>query len=418
LLLLLCALAGCGETGPARPDVVVLVLDSLRADHLSHQGYEFPTAVGLDDFRADAALFTQCFAPAPASAPSVATLFTGLMPTRHRLGYEERLAPGVATLAARLQEAGYATVGLSHHARIAPATGLDRGFERFDAPRGGLLEYPDAGEAVAFVREWLARDPPRPFFLYVHLMNSHGPYRVPPDQQAVLLGRPPLVDLRYGDRLMRAVLRGDAEARAQVGAAQVRSLTEQYDTAARYTLDRAGEILRLLQHAEVYRNALVVVTGDHGDELFEHGGFGHGVTLHREVLHVPLYVKRPGAKDGRTNDAPVALLDVAPTLLDLLGLPSLPTDGRSLAPWLTGSAPPDLERVLLHEIPSDPARTRAIAAGRYKLIAGAERRQLYDRVLDPRETEDIAAAGGEVAGELAARLDGAFSELEASGAGR
>jgi arylsulfatase A-like enzyme len=197
----------------------------------------------------------------------------------------------------------------------------------------------------------------------------------------------------------------------------VRSLSEQYDTSIRYALDRVAEILRLLEHADLYRDALIVLASDHGDELFEHGGFGHGATLHREVLHVPLYVKRPGVADGRRFDAPVGLQDVAPSLLDLLGLPALPGDGRSFAGWLRGGAAPDAERVLIHEIPADPPRARAIAAGRYKLIvrqgAGSEpaSRQLYDRVLDPRETRDISADGRELVDELSSRLDAAFAAL-------
>jgi arylsulfatase A-like enzyme len=410
--------SGCGSRAPQRPDVVLIVVDSLRADHLSHQGYEFPTAAGLDAFRADAALFTRTFAPTPSCVPSVGSLLTGLYPLRHRLGREERLAPDVPTLASRLREAGYATLGLSQHSRVSAATGLDRGFDRFESTRSGLLESPDAGEAVAFVRELLARDPPRPFFLYLHLMNVHGPYRVPPDRQSELLGRPPGQLLRYGDPLMRRVLRGDAGARAEISTAHVRSLTEQYDTAARYTLDRVAEILRLLEHAGVYRNALIVVTADHGDELFEHGSFSHGSTLYREVLQVPFYLKRPGVADGRRFDDPVALLDVMPTVLDLLGLAPVPGDGRSLAPQLRGEPVRPDSRALLHELPGDPGELRAITAGRYKLIsrtgpAGRARRELYDLVLDPRESADIAAAGGELVKELSDRLDAAFAALAA-----
>jgi arylsulfatase A-like enzyme len=425
LLVVAASLAlACAERAPEHPDVILIVVDSLRADHLSHLGYEFPTAVSLDSFRADAALFGMALAPSPSSLPSTATLLTGLLPARHRLGHEEQLAPGVQTLAMRLRDAGYATIALSHHAFINPKTGLDRGFERFEVSTGGLFEYPDASQAVAFVREFLVRDPPRPFFLYLHLMNVHGPYRVPDGWQSDLLGRPPLEGMRYGDPLMRRVLLGVAAARAQVTAAQVRSLTEQYDTAARYTLDRVAEILRLLEHADLYRNALIVLTGDHGEELFEHGSFSHGATLYPEVLHVPLYLKRPGATDGRRLDEAVGLQDVAPTLLDLLGLPPLPADGVSLAARLRGEgAPVDPDRELLFEIPGDRQQTRAILAGRYKLIrqtgpAGRVRSLLYDRVLDPRETEDIAAGGGELVSELSSRLDAAFAELTERDASR
>jgi arylsulfatase A-like enzyme len=219
---------------------------------------------------------------------------------------------------------------------------------------------------------------------------------------------------------MRGVVRGDPAAVERINTTHVRSLTEQYDTAARYTLDRVAEILRLLEHRGVYRDALIVLTSDHGDELFEHGSFGHGVTLHREVLQVPLYVKRPGIADGRRFEMPVALVDVMPTVLDLLGLPpAVPGDGQSLAPWLRGETPPEQNRDLLHEIPGDPPGARALTAGRYKLIAlpgppGPGRRLLYDRVLDPRETEDIAEAGGELVRELSARLDAALAAPPAS----
>jgi len=411
-------LPGCSEPAPTRPDVVFIVADSLRADHLSHLGYEFPTAVSLDGFRDDAALFTQAFAPSPLCVPSTATLLTGLQPAQHRLGHAERLADGIDTLATRLRDAGYGTVGLSHHVRISAETGLDRGFDRFEGVEGAnLLDYPDASDAVAFVREFLARDPPRPFFLYLHLMNTHGPYRVPPDRRSDLLGRPPLDGMRYGDPLMRGVLRDAPGARAQVTTAHVRSLTEQYDTAARYTLDRVAEILRLLEHAGAYRDSVIVLAGDHGDELFEHGSFGHGATLYTEVLHVPLYVKPPGGAKGLRGEEPVGLQDVAPTVLELLGLPPLPGAGVSFAAWLRGGPPPgDPDRALLHEIPGDPSRARAITAGRYKLIRrGAEpgpvEVRLYDRVLDPRETTDIAAGGGELVSDLSRRLDAELSAL-------
>ena len=411
-------LPGCSQPEPTPPDVVVIVVDSLRADHLSHLGYEFPTAVSLDGFRDDAALFTQAFAPSPLCVPSTATLLTGLQPVQHRLGHEERLAEGIETLATRLRDAGYGTVGLSHHVGVSAKTGLDRGFDRFQGVEGGnLLDYPDASDAVAFVREFLARDPPRPFFLYLHLMNTHGPYRVPPDRRSDLLGRPPLDGMRYGDPLMRGVLRDAPGARAQVTAAHVRSLTEQYDTAARYTLDRVAEILRLLEHAGAYRDAVIVLVGDHGDELFEHGSFGHGATLYTEVLHVPLYLKPPGGAKGLRDEEPVGLQDVAPTVLELLGLPPLPGAGTSFASRLRGGAAPGgADRALLHEIPGDPARPRALTAGRYALIRrgvepGPVEIRLYDRVLDARETTDIAAGAGELASDLSTRLDAEFTAL-------
>jgi arylsulfatase A-like enzyme len=413
-LVLIGACAGCAPDRPASPDVVLIDLESARPDHLSHAGYPRPTAVRLDEFRGRAALFVHARSPSSHSIAASASLLTGLSPdSLRRAGPGIGVVAGPPTLAEILRERGWHTVGLSHHPGIAAANGFDRGFDRFEAATGSVEAHPDAAVMVAWLREWLAGEPVAPVFLYLHPMNAGPPYRVPPDHREVLLGRRPSRRLPYGGERMRAAERSSG---AGIAPAHVASLVEQYDTALRYTLDRVADLLNLLAQNDRLDAALVVITANHGEELFDHRGFGHGRTLHEEVLRVPLYVKLPGASSAATLDTPVSTLDVVPTVLDLLGMPAPAGDGRSLAPLLREPPVAPSERDFAHELgaPGDAGYQRALLRGRHKLIevgggeaAGAAPpvARLYDLVLDPHEENDLAAASPEVVERVRRELD-------------
>jgi arylsulfatase A-like enzyme len=413
--------AGGGDPGP--PDVVLIVIDSLRADHLDHLGYALPTAAGLDALRSEATLFTRATTPAPAALPAMASLFTGWFPERHGVDTaRDALPAGRPTLAELLHERGYATGGLTHHARLSRAAGFGRGFDRYEHPRGAEDDYADASELFAWLREWLASGPPRPFFVFLHAMNPHPPYRVPPDHRADLLGHPPARDFRWNDPIVTGIRRGRIALRIRFGRAQLQSLVEQYDTAVRYTTDRVGEMLELLRRTGVYDGALVVVVSDHGEELFDHGGFGHGDSLHGEQLHVPLYVKLPHQHQGRRVDVPVSILDLYPTLLEAAGVTPPPGDGRSLLPLLGDAPPPERwDRVFYYRVAQPRAAARGIVDGRFKLVEIAhdyqgnrDVRRLYDLSLDPGEKTDVSAQGPEVAERLAGELERAFADFRSA----
>lgn len=170
-------------------------------------------------------------------------------------------------------------------------------------------------------------------------MNAHGPYRVPEEHQADLLGRSPRPGFRDYGNAMKAILReGRLGKRQAVGEALLTSLDEQYDTAVRYTLDQLAARFRSLERRGLYDDALIVLTSDHGEELFEHGGFSHGYSLHEELLRVPLSIKLPKQRTGVRVTSRVSLADVTPTVLDAVGLTwtteALLGDGRSLLPIL------------------------------------------------------------------------------------
>jgi len=422
-------LTACAPALPP-PNVILIVVDTLRADHLAHYGYERATSVGLDGFAANATRFTDCRAPAPWTNPSVASLFTGLHPARHNNNdFGAALASELDTLAETVRAAGWRTAAVSFNPGIRSELSFDQGFDEFDEFLGRSADYPDIEEMVARVGAWLERRPEGPFFLYLQPMNVHGPYRVPKEHLGVLLGHPPGREFQYYRGFMQDILReGKIELRPQVPRNYVQSLVDKYDTAVRYTTDQLGELMKMLDERGLYQNSLVIVTADHGEELFDHGGFSHGFSLHREVLDVPLYIKMPGQEVSRTEDSPASLVDIMPTILDVLGIPNDPDlDGRSLR-WLSeGKVEP--------ESADDPPRLyktawesrcvgRAIARDGLTLIEIArnyeglrDTTRLYDTISDPGETVDLSASRLEDVERLRAELERLFAVAEARAVG-
>ncbi len=410
----------CSLPGGARPpDVVLVVVDTLRADHLTQYGYERATSVGIDDFTADATLFTRAYSTSSWTVPSVASLLTGLLPMRHgSVRQSAVLADELTTLAETLAAAGWRSAGFSGNVFVGARTGFAQGFEHFSGHERGVLAYPDVRTMLAQVDPWLEGLPSSrtPVFLYFQPMNCHGPYRVPTERSGDLLGRAPSDEFDYQGAPMKAILKGDLRARAQVTSAVVESLVEQYDTAVRYSVDAVSQLLDRLKVSRRYENALVIVTADHGEELFDHGGFGHAYSLFEEVVRVPLWIKLPRQTDGSIVDRPVSLADLYPTILEVLGLGQpVDLDGDSLLPLLESSAaagPFDLRPLVFDTRWKHRAVASAILLGHYKLIeiesdyAGRRNvRLLFDLSRDPGERDDLASTQRMTVDALSAELE-------------
>lgn len=376
-------------------DVVILVLDTLRADHLSQYGYALDTSPGLAALAASSTRYTRAWAPAPWTVPSTGTILTGQHPLRHGLRHPGDVLPEeIDTVPEVVRRAGWHTAAYSYNVSVSPKHGLDQGFDQFTRNTGRVLAYPHARRMTRAASSWLAEH--RPAFLYLQPMNCHGPYKVPDARRATLLQRQPSTQFKYYGGLMKSIMRdGEIHARSRVKSEYLQSLQEQYDTAIRYTTDEVGVLLDGLRDQGRYDDALVVLTADHGEELFEHGGFSHGYSLHAEVLHVPLFVKFPGQTSPRVVTTPVSLADVAPTVLSALGLPVPPVDGVALGPV---DAPPD-GRGFLFDI-NWPRRIvgQALWHDGYKLVAidtdysgRKDVTLLYDTDLDPGEQRDLAS---------------------------
>ena len=356
----------------------------------------------------------------------MASLHTGLFPARHQVNRVGRvLADEATTLAEVLKGRGWNTFGISFNPHISVKTRFDQGFEHLDDFTGKSGTYPDIDEMVLRVRDWLNTRPRKPFFLYLHPMNVHGPYKVPQAYRSTLLGHPPSTEFKYFGSVMAGIMRKQQlHLRQEVSERFLSSLVEQYDTAVRYTTDKLGEIFSLLERKGLYDESLIVVTSDHGEELFEHGGFSHGYSLHREVLHVPLYIKLPHQHIGRTVTTSVSLMDVYPTILQTLHIDTRePVDGRSLMPLLQGQrdpGEPKFNRPFLAQTAwKKRCVARSIVRHPYKLIDSArnyeglrDQIRLYNIVDDPDEKINLAIQKPTIVKQLSAELQHAFVQYK------
>lgn len=411
------ALAGCSEARrPSPPHVLVVTLDTLRADHCSAYGYRHETTPRLTRLAAEGARAELAYAPMATTGPSHCTLFTGLHPASHGVlknGWV--LPPGRETLAETMRAAGYATAAFVSAFPVNRRFGLGQGFEAYDDDFGPRTsEEPTRWEGrdvtAAFERTgdvtaarvvaWLrgARPRQRPFFLWVHLFDPHAPYTPPAEYLDLVRPR-----------------------RRRVGRQAERDVRWRYDGEVRFVDSSLGRILDALEQEGLAGRTLVVVVGDHGEALGEHGHTGHGLTIYEEAVRVPLVVRFPGRlRPGLVVPGPVPMVDLRPTILELaLGLPPDPGgQGRSQAPVLLGAAASDLRRaVFLQRRFYEPESRRALGiagdklsvrVGDWKYLAAEEEgtRELYDLRHDPGETENLAATRPAEAAFLAATLGG------------
>jgi arylsulfatase A-like enzyme len=399
---------GCDSRSTENASVVLIVIDTLRPDHLSQYGYRLDTSPALADFASHATRFTNAYAPAPWTLPSMASLMTGVAPLRHRaLELGDSLNLELSTIAEKLQQRGYRTAGFSANLQISAVAHFNQGFDHFVDHSGKVLKYPDISQLMRGADQWFkGAEVPGPFFLYLHPMNCHGPYRVPERFNAELLGREPRVGFHYwGDVMTQVLKKKSIKGRRKVDANLLTSLTELYDTSIRYSTDRIGDLFGYLKARDLYEESLIIITSDHGEELFDHDGFSHGYTLYEEVLGVPLFVKLPGQKTSRVVDTTVSLLDLYPTILEVTGVEAaLDLDGRSLFSLMSGKSlrkdgfgePRDL---FFHLGWRSRGSAMAIKRGKYKFIAVGDSYDglvnaelLFDLESDPEEVRDLSAA--------------------------
>jgi arylsulfatase A-like enzyme len=353
---------------PPPPSVVVISLDTLRADHLSCYGYPRPTSPAIDArLVAAGTTFTQVSTVFPLTSVAHVSLFTALRPGVR--ADAQRLAPGspAVTLAERLRDAGYATVAFTEGGLVAAGLGLGFGFDRY-VEREFWIEQ--RGERVfRDGADWVAPDR-EPFLLFLHTYKVHAPYV-------------------SGDRY-RAALAGTPA--PDVPAAQ-RDALAAYDRAIREADDQVAGFLDALDRSGLAARTLVVLLSDHGEAFDEHGVLQHGTGGHEEQLHVPLVLRGPGVPAGRRVDGVASLVDVVPTVLDLLGLPAdARTQGTSLRPALQRE-PRDVGHPVFFSWIG--AGARGVRAGRWKLLETAAGAQAFDVDADPHERAplDVARAG-------------------------
>ena len=377
-------LSGCGQRSrgdtprrfPNAP-IVLVSIDTLRADHLPLYGYRSGSTPTLDHLGQAAVVFDNAYSQVPLTLPSHASLLTGRLPLHH--GVRDNIGYAVdadeRTLAARLKAAGYATGAAVSAFVLRHQTGIARGFDAFDdaltiAGSGESLSETqrDGAQTVEALARWVDEHAAQPLFAFLHLYEPHAPYAPPPSH----------------------------------------ALPSPYDGEIAYADELVGRFFDRLSARGLLDRAVIVLVSDHGEGLGEHGEAEHGLLLYREALHVPLIIRLPArAGGGRRISASVALTDVAPTLLDLVGAPTDGMDGVSLAAALAGGRLDDrtvYSETLYPRLHFGWSDLASAVDGRYHYVR-APRAELYDTTTDPRERTNLAAERASTVSALGGWLD-------------
>ncbi len=404
--ILVCAQA----TAIERSNVLLVSLDTLRADRLGVYGNEGGLTPNLDRIAQEGTVFVDAYAHYPNTLGSHATLFTGAYPSVHGLigGTGVRLARDTPTLAKDLQRQGYITVAFTEDAYVGSGFGFDIGFDRYH-DGWGTTEF--AGEAEAtFERalEWLEERPQAPFLMFLHTYEVHTPY-TPSEERLQALREISTYDGQYesdfGSLQVLSYNFGDLD----LSAADLAWIERLYNAETTELDERVGQLFESLAELGLEDSTLVVLFSDHGEEFNEHGHLGHGETLYEETLRVPLIWWAPTlVPAGRRVQGPIGLIDVAPTIGELIGEEAvLPQgSGTSRAAWILGErgalASPVFSELEENSISCKergdsfqicPYGALSVRDAEYAYIHASVTGEefLFDRTLDPDESSNIAS---------------------------
>ena len=415
-----CPSAGAPRPGAARwrvpvvhqpsdgPNVVLVTVDTLRADHLGAYGYGRPTSPAVDALAARGLIFRHAESVQSATWPALTSLHTSLYPSAHGViwnGWQPR--EGLATLAELLRSRGYATSAFITNMKRAQHPG----FSRLHLARGATQVDQDRSATDAAI-EHLDGVRDRRFFLWLHLMSPHADYAPPPPYDAAF-ARPGASSLDGSmDRLVTLRQRG-----AKIDEKDVAQVVDLYDGEVAFTDAQVGRLLDALRARGLERRTLVVFTADHGEDLHEHNRyFFHSPSMYSSSLAVPLLLSWPGVlPEGEATDHPASLVDVAPTVLSLLGLP-VPSVFQGEALLEKGRAPRQAARSVAFSETS--GRVFGARTPEWRLVYNPERlhpdapggpypigeMELYDLLKDPREQRNVAAQRRDIGERLTAEV--------------
>lgn len=443
--------ADIAASSAERPNVLLVVLDTVRADHLSCYGYHRRTTPNIDRFVEDARLYENCMSPGCWTLPSHASFFTGLPNSAHGCNWSHPyLGEEFDTLAEKLRAAGYQTAGLSANTIVSPGRSFDQGFEVFWNPSRTVREYafvmrlaqrfglgrptPTAPDLHRRLARWFRQDydAARPFFIFLNYIEPHGPY-TPQSHQLEW------ADQKTLDKWLR---RDQNEAMGEyvwtgedtLSSQELAELETLYDEEISFTDRKVGELLAFLRETKLYDDTLIIVTSDHGEHFGEHHWMGHDSSLYEPLVRVPLIARWPGAFEAGREDTLVQSQDLYPTILEVAGVSWERRSEHNCYSLLADEPPPERLAVAEYLAPASgtiarvrrelPVRDfwrflrslRALQQGHLKIIQPSiGEPELYNLAEDPMETRDLRAEKPDVVAALGATLDdwvGSFQHYE------
>ncbi len=402
---------------PGAPHVILIVIDTLRADALEDRRFGIDLAPRIHDLAKGGISFSDATSASSWTRPATAALLTGQHPTVLDV-HDHPLPAAAVTLAERFSAAGYETAGFSDNYLVSPRWGFGQGLHTFEVDNNFMalkefwpyrklprkwqervrgrfrLVYMGAEHVNQRVSSWLARrkDPDRPLFLYLHYMDPHYPYFVYRDEPENVSNRADKNHaLPYGDLLARMWQRPYL-ARLSVPAAQVEAMHVRYLGGVQHVDKAVGEMLEELKRNLPEANTVLALTGDHGEEFLEHGLYGHGHSLYQELVHVPLILRIPGMDPGRTVTTPVGTPRLTATLLEAAGLDASTLPLPSLLPLVRGeesSTIPVQSEVKKRGISAQMVRLQGWKTLRIREKKKKVRYETYDLTTDPQEMHNL-----------------------------
>jgi len=393
LLVILVIPGSCGgvESSPRRPNVLFVSIDTLRADHLGAYGYERPTSPRIDALAKEGLVFESAQASASWTLPGLASVLTSYYPSTHGCwSFGSRLDDSFTTLTELLTAAGFDTACVTSHLFVTTRHGLQQGFVHFDDtfaypavdPEDNVTSDLISDRGIRFLEQKAAAPDGRPWFLWLHYFDPHANYMVHEGITERFL--------TPGERTLNQVD------------------LDNYDGEIAFTDHHIGRVLDALAATGQADDTIVVLFSDHGEEFLDHGGLRHGHTLFGELVRVPLIVRAPGIEPRRITEV-VRTVDVFPTVLDLVELPTPPDImGRSLL--RPGTSLPALSEIRLDQ----GALMEALVYEGYKLVHDmrTDVYALFDLKNDPRELRDLAAEQPEKVEELRELMLGSVRRSE------
>lgn len=380
LALALMAVVGCG--GSERPNVVLLIIDTLRADHLGCFGYRRNTTPAMDSLASTGTVFANVHGQSSWTLPAVTSIFTGLNVREHGAGRRGNdvyaMSPELETLPLLLNREGYSTKGIFNIYLLSEQFGFHRGFDSFSCE---WLGDGRARESVDEAIYWLSgHEGSAPFFLCLHIFDPHDPYDPP---------RP--FDEYYTPSGSQGITWWPALPDGSLDASEenLEHVMGLYDGEIAWTDSQLERLFDHLREEDLHRNTVVIIVADHGEEFLEHGGVGHGYTMHREIVHVPLILAGPGIPADSVDRSLRCQMDILPTVLEIasIGIPEHVRGHSLLSPNVPSRAiPASNVNSLIPDI------TAAVTMGARKLIWNVEDNtsRMYDIVSDPFEQEPLS----------------------------
>jgi len=386
---------GLDASAPIRPpNIILITIDTLRPDHLSAYGHTVATSPTIDALARGGVTFTHAYSTSSWTAPAIASLLTSTLPLRHGVVHgviragelygQETVPPDLPNIPEMLRARGYRTLGVAANVHLEGEFGFARGFDRYSCPG-----FVSAEHVVDIVRTWTPDvTSQQPFFAWVHFLDPHEPYEPrEPWLTEFLAGRPhhPELDSQPAGSFAQIGLSGE----------RLDYVKTLYDSEIRHTDERLAEVLRLLR---VTDDDLVIFTSDHGEEFGEHGLFQHGRSLNEASVRIPLIVRYPRRElAGQTSAAPVSIMDVFPTILQVVGSPA-PSglDGTTLS--AAQRVDPENPTPILLELFRRDQHLRALVLAPWKLIVDLKRPaqpRLFDLRQEPTEDADLAPSSTE-----------------------